>query len=52
MEGWELLSEMLNSFLANIALIDEKIVIFDCIEFNESLRWIDVISEIAFTSYR
>ncbi len=34
--------------LANIALIDEKIVIFDCIEFNESLRWIDVISEIAF----
>ena len=36
--------------LANIALIDEKIVIFDCIEFNESLRWIDVISEIAFTT--
>lgn len=34
--------------LANIALIDEKIVIFDCIEFNESLRWIDVISETAF----
>ena len=36
--------------LANIALIDEKIVIFDCIEFNESLRWIDVISEVAFTT--
>lgn len=36
--------------LANIALIDEQIVIFDCIEFNESLRWIDVISEIAFTT--
>lgn len=35
--------------LANIALIDEKITIFDCIEFNDSLRWIDVISEIAFT---
>ncbi len=36
--------------LANIALIDEKIVIFDCIEFNALLRWIDVISEIAFTT--
>lgn len=36
--------------LANIALIDEKITIFDCIEFNESLRWIDVISEIAFAT--
>ncbi len=36
--------------LANIALIDEQIVIFDCIEFNESLRWIDMISEIAFTT--
>ncbi len=34
--------------LANIALFDHKITIFDCIEFNESLRWIDVISEIAF----
>lgn len=36
--------------LANIALINEKIVIFDCIEFNESLRWIDMVSEIAFTT--
>ncbi len=35
--------------LANIALIEGKITIFDCIEFNDSLRWIDVISEIAFT---
>tara|TARA_R110002073_G_scaffold322992_1_gene499924 strand:+ start:820 stop:2388 length:1569 start_codon:yes stop_codon:yes gene_type:complete len=34
--------------LANIALLDKKIIIFDCIEFSESLRWIDVISEIAF----
>ncbi len=35
--------------LANIALLDDKITIFDCIEFNSALRWIDVISEIAFT---
>ncbi|WP_447969977.1 bifunctional aminoglycoside phosphotransferase/ATP-binding protein [Nitrospira sp. M1] len=34
--------------LGNIALVDNKIVIFDCIEFNEEFRWIDVISEIAF----
>ncbi len=36
--------------LANIALIDEEIVIFDCIEFNDAFRWIDVISDIAFTA--
>jgi hypothetical protein len=35
--------------LSNIVLIDGKVVIFDCIEFNESFRWIDVISELAFT---
>ena len=34
--------------LGNIALIDGKPVIFDCIEFNAQLRWIDVISEVAF----
>ena len=34
--------------LGNMALIDGKVVIFDCIEFNPSLRWIDVISEVAF----
>jgi len=34
--------------LRNIALINDKIVLFDGIEFSESLRWIDVISEIAF----
>lgn len=32
----------------NIALIDDKPVIFDCIEFSEELRWIDIINEIAF----
>jgi len=34
--------------LRNIALIDEVPVAFDCIEFNDNLRWIDIISEIAF----
>lgn len=34
--------------LGNIALINGKITPFDCIEFNPMLRWIDVISEIAF----
>jgi aminoglycoside phosphotransferase family enzyme/predicted kinase len=34
--------------LSNMTLIDGKVVLFDCIEFNPRLRWIDVISEIAF----
>lgn len=34
--------------LGNIALIDGKPVPFDCIEFSEEFRWIDVINEIAF----
>jgi aminoglycoside phosphotransferase family enzyme/predicted kinase len=34
--------------LRNIAKFKNAIVIFDCIEFNDNLRWIDVISEIAF----
>lgn len=34
--------------LGNMALLDGQIVLFDCIEFNENLRWIDVMSEIAF----
>ncbi|MCA9472924.1 MAG: AAA family ATPase [Nitrospirales bacterium] len=34
--------------LGNIALVDEQLVIFDCIEFSERFRWIDVISEVAF----
>jgi len=36
--------------LGNIARIDGAITIFDCIEFNEHLRWIDVASEVAFTA--
>ena len=35
--------------LGNIVLIDEHVRLFDCIEFNEDFRWIDVVSDIAFT---
>lgn len=35
--------------LGNLALIDGQVTLFDCIEFNEALRWIDVASDIAFT---
>jgi aminoglycoside phosphotransferase family enzyme/predicted kinase len=34
--------------LANLAWADGQLVIFDCLEFNPALRWIDVISEVAF----
>ena len=34
--------------LGNIALLDDIPTPFDCVEFNASLRWIDVISEISF----
>jgi len=36
--------------LGNIAVIDGELVVFDCIEFNDEMRWIDVMSEIAFTA--
>lgn len=36
--------------LGNIALLNGTPKIFDCIEFNPDLRWIDVMSEIAFLS--
>jgi predicted kinase len=32
----------------NIALVNERLVIFDGIEFNPNLRWIDTMSEVAF----
>ena len=35
--------------LGNIAYCDGELTIFDCIEFNEEMRWIDVMSEVAFT---
>ena len=34
--------------LGNITLVDNEVTLFDCIEFNPELRWIDVISEVAF----
>lgn len=33
---------------ANIVTLDGAVAAFDCIEFNESLRWIDVIGDLAF----
>ncbi len=35
--------------LGNIVLVGDKPVLFDCIEFNPALRWIDVMDELAFT---
>ncbi|TWO81037.1 AAA family ATPase [Denitratisoma oestradiolicum] len=35
--------------LGNLVLLGEQVLPFDCIEFNEGFRWIDVASEIAFT---
>ncbi|MFT5173744.1 MAG: putative kinase [Gammaproteobacteria bacterium] len=34
--------------LGNVALVDGHPLIFDCIEFSDDLRWIDVMSEVAF----
>lgn len=36
--------------LANMAWIDAHVTIFDCIDFDPALRWIDVMSELAFVS--
>jgi aminoglycoside phosphotransferase family enzyme/predicted kinase len=35
--------------LGNLVVIDGCVTLFDCIEFNEDFRWIDVASEVAFT---
>ena len=34
--------------MGNITLFKQRVTLFDCIEFNEDFRWIDVISDIAF----
>jgi aminoglycoside phosphotransferase family enzyme/predicted kinase len=34
--------------LGNLAWVEGQLLIFDCIEFSAVLRWIDVISEVAF----
>ncbi|WJW74419.1 AAA family ATPase [Thiohalobacter sp. IOR34] len=46
-EGWirECHGDM---HLANMVLLNERPLIFDCIEFSEELRWIDTMSEAAF----
>ena len=36
--------------LGNIAEVDGELAIFDCIEFNDHLRFIDVMSEVAFAT--
>lgn len=38
-----------DAHLANVALIDGRATLFDCIEFSEDLRWIDVVCDLAFT---
>jgi len=34
--------------LGNLAWVDNQLLVFDCIEFNPELRWIDIQSEVAF----
>jgi len=34
--------------LGNIALIDDVVTVFDCIEFNDAMRWSDVMADVAF----
>lgn len=34
--------------LGNMVALDGQVILFDCIEFNADLRWIDTLSEIAF----
>jgi len=34
--------------LANITVYDGEVTVFDCIEFSEPFRWIDVINDLAF----
>lgn len=34
--------------LANITVFNHQVTVFDCIEFNEPFRWIDVINDLAF----
>ena len=38
-----------DAHLGNVALINGNATLFDCIEFSEDLRWIDVVSDLAFT---
>ena len=35
-------------YLDNVTLINGQVTLFDCIEFNDAFRWIDVVSDVAF----
>jgi uncharacterized protein len=35
-------------YLDNVTLVDGAVTLFDCIEFNDAFRWIDVMSDVAF----
>ncbi len=37
-----------DAHLANMVWLDERVTLFDCLEFSDNLRWIDVMSELAF----
>lgn len=34
--------------LANITVFEDQVTVFDCIEFSEPFRWIDIINDLAF----
>jgi len=38
-----------DAHLGNVTIFNGQVRLFDCIEFNEDLRWIDVINDLAFT---
>lgn len=37
-----------DAHLANMVWLDQHVTLFDCLEFNDNLRWIDLMSEVAF----
>ncbi len=37
-----------DAHLANIVWLEDRVMLFDCLEFNDNLRWIDIMSELAF----
>lgn len=37
-----------DAHLANMIWLNERVILFDCLEFNENLRWIDTMGETAF----
>lgn len=39
-------------YLDNVTIIDGQVTLFDCIEFNDAFRWIDVMSDVAFMPRR